>query len=85
MSRSGESGERVTEHWDGVDRWTRFTYTRNAKVVAVELDPDHLIPLDRDMFNNSFITQADPVPARKLTSIWAAIQQLAAQLATWIV
>ena len=80
-----DDGTRLRELWDGVDRWTRFTYTRNAKVVAVELDPDHLIPLDKDLFNNSFTTQADPVPARKLTSIWVAIQQLAAQLVTWIV
>jgi hypothetical protein len=80
-----DDGSRIREVWDGVDRWTRFSYTRNAKVVTVELDPDHLIPLDRDLFNNSFTTQADPVPARKLTSIWITIQQLAEQLVTWIV
>jgi hypothetical protein len=80
-----DDGTRLRERWDGVDRWTRFTYTRNATVVSVELDPDHVVPLDRDLFNNSFTTRADPVPARKLTSIWVAIQQLAAQLVTWIV
>jgi hypothetical protein len=80
-----DDGTRLRERWDGVDRWTRLTYNRNAKVISVEIDPDHLIPLDRDVFNNSFTTQADPIPARKLTSIWVAIQQLAAQLVTWIV
>lgn len=80
-----DDGTRLRERWDGVDRWTRYTYTRNAKVLSVELDPDHLVPLDRDLFNNSFITKADPTPARKLTTIWAILQQFAAQLAAWIV
>jgi len=80
-----DDGSRVREHWDGVDRWTRFTYTRNAKVLSVELDPDHVIPLDRDLFNNSSTTQANPIPARKLTSIWVVLQQWAAQLAAWLV
>jgi hypothetical protein len=80
-----DDGTRMRERWDGADRWTRFTYTRNAKVLSVELDPDHAVPLDRDLFNNSFTTRANPVPARKLTSIWAILQQFAAQLAAWIV
>ena len=28
---SSTMASRVREHWDGADRWTRFTYTRNAK------------------------------------------------------
>jgi hypothetical protein len=80
-----DDGTRLREHWDGVDRWTRFTYTRNAKVLSVEVDPDHVIPLDRDLFNNSFSTRANPIPARKLTSIWVVVQQWAAQLAAWFV
>jgi hypothetical protein len=80
-----DDGTRLREHWDGIERWARFSYTRNAKIVSVELDPDHTVPLDRDLFNNSFRTQIDPVPARKLTSIWVILQQLAAQLVAWIV
>ncbi|QNI36182.1 M1 family metallopeptidase [Edaphobacter albus] len=80
-----DDGSRVREHWDGTDRWTRFTYTRNAKVVSVELDPDHLIPLDRNLFNNSYTNRIDKVPAHKLASIWTVLQQMAAQLAAWIV
>jgi hypothetical protein len=78
-------GNRVREHWDGADRWTRFTYTRNAKVVSVEIDPDHLIPLDRDLFNNSDTDRTDKVPAHKLASILVVFQQMVAQLAAWIV
>jgi hypothetical protein len=41
--------------------------------------------LDVDLFNNSYTTKADGLPARKLTTIWAAAQQFFAQLFTWIV
>jgi hypothetical protein len=75
----------VRESWDGADRWTRFTYTRKAKIVSVELDPDHLVPLDRDLFNNSITDRIDKVPAHKLVAIWEVLQQMAAQVAAWIV
>jgi hypothetical protein len=78
-------GARLRDHWDGVERWTRLTYIRNAKVVSAEIDPDHVILLDKDFFNNSFTTKANTVPAGKLTTIWAAAQQLFAQLLTWMV
>ena len=80
-----DDGARVREHWNGVDRWTKFTYTRNAQVVSAEIDPDHTVLLDKDLFNNSYTTEAHDLPARKLTNIWLALQQLMAQLASWIV
>jgi hypothetical protein len=80
-----DDGSRLREHWDGADRWARFAYTRNAKIVSVELDPDHIVPLDRDLFNNSFTDHADTRPAHKLTAIWVTLQQMAAQLLAWIV
>ena len=80
-----DDGTRVREYWNGIDRWTKFTYTRNAKVVSAEIDPDHVIPLDKNLFNNSYTTTANPVPARKLSNIWLSFNQLAAQLLAWIV
>ncbi len=80
-----DDGTRQREHWSGEDRWTSFTYTRNAKVVSVELDPDHIVPLDRDLFNNSYTDHADHVPSRKLATIWIFLHQIAAQLAAWFV
>jgi len=80
-----EDGSRVREHWDGADRWTRFTYTRNAKIVSVEIDPERLIPLDRDLFNNSRSKRPDAVPGNKLAAIWLTFQQFAQQLLAWIV
>jgi hypothetical protein len=80
-----EDGSRTREHWDGVDRWIRFSYTRNAKIVSVEIDPEHIIPLDRDLFNNSRSTHPDAVPGNKLAAIWLTLQQFAQQLLAWIV
>ena len=74
-----------TVAWDGLDRWTKFTYTRNAKILSVEIDPDHTILLDKDPFNNSYVTTPNNIPARKLSNIWLSFQQLLAQLSTWIV
>ncbi|WP_158794668.1 M1 family metallopeptidase [Granulicella sp. L60] len=80
-----DDGTRLREHWNGEDRWTKFTYTRNAKVISAEVDPDHVILLDTNFFNNSITTDANYIPARKLTNIWLSLQQLAGQLASWIV
>ena len=80
-----DDGTRVRERWDGVDRWTEFTYTRNAKVVSAEIDPDHTILLDANLFNNSFTTTSNPIPARKLTNLWLSFNQLLAQVVAWIV
>jgi hypothetical protein len=80
-----DDGTRLREHWDGLDRWTKFTYTRNAKILSVEIDPDHTIPLDKDLFNNSYVTTPNDIPARKLSNIWLSFQQLLAQLSSWIV
>lgn len=80
-----DDGSRVREHWNGMDRWTRFAYIRNARIVSVEVDPDHIVPLDSDLFNNSYTRHIDKVPAHKLTSIWVLLQQMAAQIVTWLV
>jgi len=48
-----EDGSRVREQWDGKDTWTRFRYTRRARLVSATVDPDRLIPLDINLTNNS--------------------------------
>jgi len=80
-----DDGTHIRERWDGVDRWTKFTYTRNAKIISAEIDPDHTVLLDTNFFNNSYTTVANPIPARKLTNLWLSFNQLVAQLAAWIV
>ena len=80
-----DDGTRVRENWNGVDRWIKFTYTRNAKIISAEIDPDHAILLDSNFFNNSYTTASNKAPAHKLTNIWLSFNQLAAQLVSWIV
>ena len=80
-----EDGTRVREQWDGVDRWTRFTYLRSSKIVSAEVDPDHVLLMDANLFNNSITTKESNLPARKLSAVWTSLLQLAAQCASWIV
>jgi len=80
-----DDGTRIRERWNGVDRWTKFTYTRNAKIVSAEIDPDQTVLLDKNLFNNSYTTISNPIPARKLTNLWLSFNQLYAQLVAWII
>ncbi len=80
-----DDGTRLRERWNGVDRWTKFTYTRNARIVSAEIDPDHTVLLDTNFFNNSYTTVRNSIPARKLTNIWLSFNQLMAQLVAWII
>ena len=78
-------GSRLRDYWDGIDRWKKFTYTRPAKIVSAEVDPDHIVLLDSNFLNNSITTKPNYLPTQKLAAIWVTLHQLAAQLATWIV
>jgi hypothetical protein len=80
-----DDGTHIRERWNGVDRWTKFTYTRSAKIISAEIDPDHTALLDTNLFNNSYTAARNPVPARKLTNLWLSFNQLMAQLVAWIV
>jgi len=82
-------GTRTREYWDPSsstnDRWKTFTYQRDAKIVSAEIDPDHIVILDVNRFNNSRTATANPVPARKLTNLWMSWLQLTSQFAGWLV
>ena len=78
-----DDGEKVREHWDGVNRWTRFMYEKKAKVESAEIDPDHKIQIDRNDFNNSYAAEAHGKAARKLDSYWVFMTQWLGQALTW--
>jgi hypothetical protein len=78
-----DNGSKVGEHWDGRDRWVRYTYQKKAKIESVEVDPDHKIQFDRNNFNNSRTAEANTAPARKLTNYWTCISQFFAQFLAW--
>jgi aminopeptidase N len=78
-----DNGEKVREHWDGVGRWTRFSYQKKAKVVSAELDPDHTILIDRNNFNNSYTAVPNAKPAHKLANYWLFLTQYVSQAMAW--
>lgn len=55
-----EDGKRVREFWDGKDRWKKFKYLKPVKVKSVEIDPEGILLLDRDRFNNSMTLKRNP-------------------------
>jgi len=48
-----EDGEKLREKWDGLELWKKFKYIKPVKVVSATVDPDHKIPLDVNITNNS--------------------------------
>ncbi len=82
-------GSRRRETWAPAagenDRWKTWTYVEGAKVVSAELDPDHALLLDANRFNNSRTEEAQPGPARKLTTLWMAALGLGEQVMGWLV
>jgi hypothetical protein len=78
-----DNGSKVREHWDGRDRWVRYTYQKKAKIESVEVDPDHKIQFDRNNFNNSRTAEANGAPARKVANYWTFISQFFAQFLAW--
>ena len=78
-----EGGEKIREHWDGVSRWTKFTYEKKAKLESAEIDPDHKIQIDRNDFNNSYTAEEHGETARKLTNYWLVVTQWLGQALAW--
>ena len=48
-----KDGHRVTEHWDGRERWKLYTYDRPAQAASAEVDPERILLLDVNVTNNS--------------------------------
>jgi hypothetical protein len=78
-----EGGEKIREHWDGVSRWTKFTYEKKTKLESAEIDPDHKIQIDRNDFNNSYTAKEHGKAARKLTNYWLVVTQWLGQALAW--
>ncbi|PYY00510.1 MAG: peptidase M1 [Acidobacteria bacterium] len=79
-----DDGSHLREHWDGKDRWTRFSYDKKAKLVSAEIDPEHKVWLDVDFFNNSRLAHPDGSARRKLSNYWMTFWQVMAQVLGWL-
>ena len=74
-------GSTETASFDGDRPWQRFTWTRKARAVSVELDPEGMHYLDADQLDNSRTLEANDAVARRLTGQFgAAFQTLIAFL-----
>jgi len=79
-----DDGETVRDSWDGVDRWHRYTWQKKAKLVSAEIDPDHAIWLDHDVFNNSWLHDGDGHATGKIAGYWMVATQWFAQFLSWL-
>jgi hypothetical protein len=57
----------VRDTWDGHGRVKVYHFTRPAKVVRAAIDPDLLVPLDVDRFNNSLRIEGNTLVENKCT------------------
>jgi aminopeptidase N len=74
----------TVEHWDGRDRWVRYTYDRTARVTSAEVDPQQKVWLDRNFFNNGRTVDGDDRAIHKLLNIWTFTTEWISQLIAWI-
>jgi len=79
-----ENGEKIREHWAGVERWVKLgPYDKKTKIASAEVDPDHKIQIDRNDFNNSYTAEANGKPARKVANYWLFAEQWLSQALAW--
>jgi hypothetical protein len=79
-----DNGESVNEHWDGKDRWVRYTYDKKATLLSAEIDPEHAVLLDTNFFNNSYVEKEDTSAKWKIVNYWTWIAQLLSQCLSWL-
>lgn len=48
-----DDGAEILENWDGKARWHRFKYTKSARIVSAQIDPETKVWLDINFTNNS--------------------------------
>jgi hypothetical protein len=66
-----ESGEQITEHWDGRDRWKAFSYDRGAPALSAIVDPKRILLLDVNYTNNSMtLKPTTGTAATRWTARW---------------
>ena len=80
-----DNGETIRERWVGIERWKRFTYVKAAKVLSVEVDPDHQITMDRYYLNNSIATEHQHGAMQKIATYWMFVTQFLGQALSWLV
>lgn len=79
-----DDGTMAHEHWDGKDRWVRYSYTKPAQILSAEIDPAHKMWMDRDFYNDSQTTDEDSRASRKLGNILQFVSEWLNQLLAYL-
>ncbi|HKF52797.1 MAG TPA: M1 family metallopeptidase, partial [Candidatus Acidoferrales bacterium] len=79
-----EDGSTAREHWDGKDRWIRYSYLKPAQIKSAEVDPEHKMWLDRDFYNDSQTAKANSHANRKIGNILLAVSEWFSQLLSYL-
>jgi hypothetical protein len=66
-------GSSETAKWDDDQLWARYAWTKPVKAISAEIDPEHVLQLDADKFNDG----------RTLASSHQAALRLTGDLAAW--
>jgi len=80
-----DDGHAVREHWDGRDRWVRYTYHGRGRVLSAEIDPTHEVWLDTGFYDNSRTRDPDGSAKQKLANYWLLLTQMLAQWVAWLI
>jgi hypothetical protein len=79
-----DNGDKIREHWDGVNRWTRLgPYDRKTKVASAEIDPDHRVQIHRNDFDTSRSVEGDGKATRKVSNYWLFATQWVSEALAW--
>jgi hypothetical protein len=66
-----DDGTTIDESWDGRAPWRAYRYTKPARIVTVEVDPDRVLLLDLNYTNNSWSARPQGAnAARKWSLRW---------------
>lgn len=76
--------EMAHEHWDGKDRWIRYSYTKPAQIVSAEIDPQHKMWLDSNFYNDSRTATEDGRANRKLGNVFLFVSEWLSQLLAYL-
>ena len=79
-----DDGTSAHEHWDGKDRWIRYSYTKPAQIASAEIDPAHKMWMDRDFYNDSQTTDEDSRASHKLGNIFLFVSEWLNQLLAYL-
>jgi hypothetical protein len=77
-----ENSDRVTERWDGRERWTMYVYERPSQALHAQVDPNRVLLLDVSPTNNSRTLRPQ---GRRAATKWSAkwLVWLEDYLLTW--